>query len=267
MALGTANSSKIHQGPGWLYLNACAPASGKRHIIGSDGTPTQPVWVTATPVTAGQMILDANTPPNVWECTTAGTTGSTEPTFGGTPTVGTVVSEGGSSTVVWTCVALAPAYMFAGALEGVTDLDIGAKIEETKADQETLPIDAVMTAEADGISVTLKESDCYKLQLVVPHGTYASGMDTTLPTGAQAYEEIAFGGLKTVPKFSVLLISPRKDSSVKFVVSQIYRAYQKTATKLPFQMGKETTYKVDFQAIADLNRPLGDRGGKIYRQV
>jgi hypothetical protein len=51
------------------------------------------------------------------------------------------------------------------------------------------------------------------------------------------------------------------------VVSQLYRAYQKTAVKLPIQRGKEATYKVDFQAIADLNRPAGDRGGKIYRQV
>ena len=56
--------------------------------------------------------------------------------------------------MVWTCVALAPAYLFAGALEGVTDLDIGAKVEETTADQETLPIDVVMTGEVDSIAVT-----------------------------------------------------------------------------------------------------------------
>jgi hypothetical protein len=169
--------------------------------------------------------------------------------------------------VVWTCVALAPAYLFAGALEGVTDLDIGAKVEETTADQETLPIDAVMTGEVDSIAVTLKESDCAKLQILIPHGTYATGTDGSLPAGAQAYEEIAFGGLKPVPKFSVLLISKRKDQTSKFVISQIYHAYQKETVKLPFQRGKETTYKITFQAIADLNRPVGDRGGKVYRQV
>jgi hypothetical protein len=103
--------------------------------------------------------------------------------------------------------------------------------------------------------------------LLVPHGTYAAGTDTNLPTGSQNYEEIAFGGLKPVPKFGVLLISKRKDQTSKFVVSEIYRAYQKETIKLPFQRGKETTYKVTFQAIADLNRPVGDRGGKIYRQI
>jgi len=262
MALGTATPTLIHQGPGWLYLNVCAPAGGKRHIIGADGTPSQPLWSATQAVTAGQMIVDPNG--NVQECTTGGTTGGGAPGSWGN-TVGALTVDG--SSVVWTCVALAPAYLFAGALEGATDLDIGAKVEETTADQETLPIDAVMTGEVDSIGVTLKESDCAKLQILIPHGTYASGTDAGLPAGAQAYEEIAFGGLKPVPKFGVLLISKRKDQTAKFVISQIYRAYQKETVKLPFQRGKETTYKVTFQAIADLNRPVGDRGGKVYRQV
>jgi hypothetical protein len=262
MALGTATPTLIHQGPGWVYLNVCAPATGRRHVIGADGTPAQPAWVAGQAVTPGQMIVDSNG--NVQECTTGGTTFASPPGAWGS-TVGASTNDG--STVVWTCAALAPAYLFAGALEGVTDLDIGAKVEETTADQETLPIDAIMTGEVDTIAVTLKESDCSKLQVLIPHGTYASGTDTALPAGAQAFEEIAFGGLKAVPKFGVLLISKRKDQTSKFVVSQIYRAYQKETIKLPFQRGKETTYKITFQAIADLNRPVGDRGGKVYRQV
>ena len=262
MALGTPTPTLIHQGPGWIYLNVCAPANGKRHIIGSDGTPSQPAWSAGQAVTPGQMIVDSNG--NVQECTTGGTTFANAPGTWGS-TVGATTSDG--ATVVWTCVSLAPAYLFAGALEGVTDLDIGAKVEETTADQETLPIDAVMTGEVDSITVTLKESDCNKLQILIPHGTYATGTDSALPAGAQTYEEIAFGGLKPVPKFGVLLISKRKDQAVKFVVSQIYRAYQKETVKLPFQRGKETTYKITFQAVADLNRPVGDRGGKVYRQV
>jgi len=262
MALGTATPTLIHQGPGWIYLNVCAPASGKRHIIGGDGTPAQPLWQAGQGVTPGQMIVDSNG--NIQECTTGGTTYVGAPSvWGSTP--GAITADGAS--VVWACAALGPAYLFAGALEGVTDLDIGAKIEETTADQETLPIDAVMTGEVDSIAVTLKESDCAKLQILIPHGTYATGTDSALPAGAQTYEEIAFGGLKPVPKYSVLLISKRKDQTAKFVISQIYRAYQKETVKLPFQRGKETTYKVSFQAIADLNRPVGDRGGKVYRQI
>lgn len=261
MALGTATPTLIHQGPGWVYLNVCAPASGRRHIIAADGTPTPPAWSAGQAVTPGQMIVDSNG--NVQECTTGGTTYGAVPSWAAA--LGALTPDGAS--VAWTCAALAPAYVYAGALEGVTELDIGAKVEETTADQETLPIDAVMTGEVDSIAVTLKESDCAKLQVLIPHGTYSSGTDSALPAGAQAYEEIAFGGLRPVAKFSVLLISKRKDQTSKFVISQIYRAYQKETVKLPFQRGKETTYKVTFQAIADLNRPVGDRGGKLYRQV
>jgi hypothetical protein len=261
MALGTATPTLIHQGSGWVYLNVCAPANGKRHIIAADGTPLQPAWLSGQAVTPGQMIVDANG--NVQECTTGGTTYGAVPSW--PTTLGAATADG--PTVVWACASLAPAYVYAGALEGVTELDIGAKVEETSSDQETLPIDAVMTGEVDSISVTLKESDCAKLQILIPHGTYSSGTDSALPAGAQVYEEIAFGGLKPVAKFSVLLISKRKDQTAKFVISQIYRAYQKETVKLPFQRAKETTYKVTFQAIADLNRPVGDRGGKVYRQV
>jgi hypothetical protein len=243
-------------------LNVAAPASGKRHLIGADGTPTQPAWVATTAFAAGQMVVDSNGA--VEECIVAGTTGGTAPTW---PTaVGGTVTDG---TVTWLLVALSPAYKFAGALEGVTEVNMAPKIEQVMADQETLPIDAVMTGEAESIAVTLKESDAGKLQLIVPHATYGSGTDTGLPTGAQAYEEIAFGGLPPsgVPKFGVLFISKRKDQSGKFVVAQLYRAYQKDAVKLPVQRGKETAYKIEFDCVADEYRPVGDRGGKIYRQT
>lgn len=77
MALGTPSPTLIHQGPGWLYLNVCAPANGKRHIIASDGTPAQPAWVASQGVTLGQMIVDTNG--NLQECTTGGTTANLAP--------------------------------------------------------------------------------------------------------------------------------------------------------------------------------------------
>jgi len=263
MSLGKPNPTLIHQGPGWLYLNVCAPAPTKRHLIAADGTPTQPAWSTSQTWVAGQMIVDING--NVQECTTGGagkTTGS--PTW--VSVVGTTTAD---ASAVWTCVALAPAYEFAGALEGVTEVNLAPKLEAIQADQETLPVDVVMTGEAESISVTLKESDAVRLGLTVPHATYASGTDTGLPAGAQDYEEIAFGGLPPagIAKYGVLFISKRKDQAAKFIVTQLYRAYQKDSVKLPFQRGKETTYKIEFDCIADVNRPAGHRGGKLYRQT
>ena len=195
------DATKIHQGPGKLWLNVSVPASGSRLLISSTGDPTA-----------------------------------------GTPT-------------------------FAGATEGAATVMLAPKLDPIGADQVAAPIDVVMTGEAASIEVTLKESDLAKLKNFIVNGSYTTGTDTGLPAGAQAYEEIAFGGTMAIPKTSVAVISPRRDSTGKFVVSQLYSAYQAEAIQLPFQRGKETTYKVKFEGLADPSRAAGDQVGKLYRQT
>ncbi len=199
--MSTVDATKIHQGPGKLWLDVSVPASGSRLLIDAAGDPT-----------------------------------------GGTP-------------------------VFAGATEGAATVLVSPKLDTVTADQVPAPIDVVMTGEAASIEVTLKESDLAKLKNFLVHGTFASGIDTGLPAGSQNYEEIAFGGTMAIPKTSVAVISPRRDASAKFVISQLYHAYQAEAIQLPFQRGKETTYKVKFEGLADTSRPVGDQVGKIYRQT
>lgn len=195
------DATKIHQGPGKLWLDVSVPASGSRLVINAAGDPTS-----------------------------------------GTPT-------------------------FVGATEGAATVVLAPKLEQIEADQVAGPIDVVMTGEAESIEVTLKESDLAKLKRFIVHGTFSSGTDTNLPAGSQTYEEISFGGVLAIPKTSVAVISPRRDASSKYVVSQLYQAYQAEAIQLPFQRGKETTYKVKFDALADTTRAAGDQVGKIYRQT
>ena len=64
-----------------------------------------------------------------------------------------------------------------------------------------------------------------------------------------------------------LVISARRDSAGKFVVAQLYQAYQAQAVQLPFQRAKETTYKIKFEGLADPTRSVGDQVGKIYRPI
>jgi len=199
--MSNVDATKIHQGPGKLWLNVGVPASGSRLIINSTGVPT-----------AGSPI-------------------------------------------------------FAGATEGAATVLLSPKLEPVGADQVAAPIDVVMTGEAESIEVTLKESDLAKLKNFIVHGAYTTGTDTGLPAGAQAYEEISFGGILSIPKTSVAVISPRRDATGKFVVSQLYSAYQAEAIQLPFQRGKETTYKVKFEGLADGTRAAGDQVGKLYRQT
>lgn len=199
--MSSVDATKIHQGPGKLWLNVAVPASDSRLLIDSTGAPT----------------------------------------------------------------AGSPA--FAGATEGAATLLVAPKLDPIIADQVAAPVDVVMTGEAASIEVTLKESDLAKLKNFIAHGAFSSGTDVGLPAGAQDYEEISFGGVMPILKTSVAVVSPRRDATGKFVVSQLYQAYQAEAILLPFQRGKETTYKVKFEGLADPARAAGDQVGKIYRQT
>jgi hypothetical protein len=255
----TVDATKIHQGPGKLYLKCPVPQSGKRLLIDSSGVPMNPAWAQNAAHNLGDEIVDPNS--NLQRCTTPGTSGGQTPSWANT--VGTTTTDG---TVTWTCVALI-ANQFAGASEGAVTVALTPKLEPINADQVSAPIDVVMTAEAETIEVQLKESDLLKLSNYVVHGTYQTGADAGLPNNAQNYEELAFGGVIPIPQFSVAVVSPRRSVTGKFVVAQLYQAYQADAIQLPLQRGKETLYKVKFEAIADPSRPAGDQVGKIYRQT
>ena len=202
--MANVDATKIHQGPGKLWLNCTVPAADHRLLIDAAGEPTE-----------------------------------------GTP-------------------------VFVGATEGAATLALAPKLDKIEADQVSAAIDVVMTGEVESLEVTMKESDLAKLKYFIQHGSFSTGTDTGLPAGAQAFEEIKFGGILAIPKTSVAVISPRRDvagSPGKFVVSQLYSAYQVEAVQLPFSRGKETTYKVKFEGLAVVTRASGDQVGKIYRQT
>src|SRR5690242_6812588 len=92
-----------------------------------------------------------------------------------------------------------------GASEGAATFHMESKIEEISIDQETAPVDAVMTAESAYIEMTLKESSLSKIAKALAHATYTAGSDSGLPSGAQAYEEITVGGLISIPQAPVAL--------------------------------------------------------------
>lgn len=156
-----------------------------------------------------------------------------------------------------------------GASDGAATFNLEAKIGEISIDQETAPVDAVMTAESAYIEVTLKESSLAKISKALAHSTYSSGTDTGLPSGAQAYEQITVGGLVSVPQAPVALISPRRGLSApgKFLVACLYSSYAKDPFQIGFTRTKEAVYKVRFEGLAVISRAQGDRVAQFYRQV
>lgn len=156
-----------------------------------------------------------------------------------------------------------------GASEGASTFHMEAKIEEISVDQETAPVDSVMTAESAYIEATLKESSLLKISAGLAHATYSSGTDAGLPSGAQSYEQLTVGGLVTVPQAAVALVSPRRGftSSGKYVVACLYNAYAKEPFQIGFTRAKEAVYKVRFEGLAVMTRPQGDRVAQFYRQT
>jgi len=257
---GNIDNTKIHVGTGRLWLNVCAPGPGRRLVIDANGTPQVNSWALNTQVGAGYQIIDSNG--NTQEAITSGQTGGSQPTWG--TTYGSQVTDGG---VTWQLQALSPSYVFVGATEGVINLSVAPKNTPVVADQATAPIDAFLSAEVESIEATLLQTDLNNLRNFITQGTYSSGTDTALPSGAQAYEMIAFGGVLTVPKISVALISPRRDVTSKYVVAQLYRAFQADAVALGFTRTKETVTKVRFDGLWDDFRVSGDRVGQLWRQT
>ncbi len=170
--MSTVDATKIHQGPGKVWLNVAVPASGSRLLINSTGAPT-----------------------------------------GGTP-------------------------VFAGATEGAATLLVAPKLDAITADQVAAPVDVVMTGEAASIEVTLKESDLAKLKNFIVHGTFATGTDAGLPAGAQNYEEISFGGVMTIPKTSVAVISPRRDAVANSWSASSTRRTRPRRSSFPFSAAR-----------------------------
>jgi hypothetical protein len=156
-----------------------------------------------------------------------------------------------------------------GASEGAATFHMEAKLEEISIDQETGPVDVVMTAESAYIEVSLKESSLAKVAKALAHASYSSGSDTGLPSGAQAYEEITVGGLVAIPQAPVALVSPRRGFSIpgKFLVACLYNTYAKDPFQIGFTRAKEAVYKVRFEGLAVLSRAQGDRVAQFYRQT
>lgn len=303
--------TKIHQGPGSIWLGCAVPASGFRLLIDASGIPTtEGLNPPAAPalssvpggslsavtyyivitylnalgetlpspegnlaVAAGNLLVVASpsaagnaTSYNVYASTVSGGEKLQNPSL---LRLGESWTQPGTGLI--TGGAAPPATStagprFAGAASGATTIVWTPKIETLSADQVPAPIDARMTAEEQSLEAEMMETDYMKLRAYIANGIFASGSDPGLPPGAQGYEEISFGGLMQVPRLSVAVVSPRIDAPGKFVVSQLYSAYQAQALTMAFSREKPTTVKVKFNGLADPSRPVGDQVGKIYRQ-
>ncbi len=253
------NRQDIHQGPGSLFYNVAVPANAGRVLVDANGNivTSSPAWAASTAYSVGQEVYDSNG--NVEVVTVAGTSGASAPAWNAT--VGSTTTDG---SVTW--LNLGPPIPL-GAEDGNVVFHMAGKFEEISMDQEAAPIDVVMTAEGAQIDCTLKESALAKVLTAVAHGTYASGTDTGLPAGVQAYEELTVGGLVAIAQRAIALVSPRRGFTNKYYVGCLYSGYASEAFQFPMTRTKASVYKVTWKGIALTWRAKGDRLAKLYRQT
>jgi hypothetical protein len=251
----------IHQGPAYIWYNVACPKNPNRLLVDASGNPVTPAdaWAATTAYNVGDELVDTNG--NVERAIVAGTSGGSQPTW--PATIGAQTTDG---SVTW---VNRGAPLSLGSTEGPLKFEAKSKLEEIQIDQETAPVDVVMTAEDATLDFSLKESSLGKISKFLGHGTYSSGTDTGLPAGAQAYEEITVGGLVQIPTAAIAITSPRRgfSSPGKFFVACLYNAYGSAALDLSFTRTKESVYKVTFKGLAVLARPAGDRVCQFYRQT
>lgn len=309
--MAAVDRTKIHQGPGSVWLSVAVPATGARLLIDASGNPTQVALAapaapalsaitggalpaatyyvtltylnplgetTASPeaslaVAAGSLLVVAP-PAGVGNATgynvyTAGAAGAEKLQNAAPVPVGEswmLPTTGLNAAGAAPPAANTAGPVFAGAVSGAITVVWTPKLEALSADQVAAPIDVRLTAEEQSIEAEIMETDYARLRAYLSNGIFASGTDSGLPVGLQNYEELSFGGLMPVPRMSVAVISPRVEAPGKFVVSQLYSAYQAQALSVPFSREKATTVKVKFSGLADPSRPAGDQVGKVYRQ-
>lgn len=309
--MNAPDKTKIHQGPGVLWLGCAVPGAGDRLTIDVNGNPTATGVVAAPAAPALSSVVGGALAAATYYVVitlvtpTGETTPSTEVSLAVAadselliqsppPTPGAIGWNAYVSTATgteklqnsapisiganWTQTAApsgstsAPSTndttaLYGGAIEGATTFGIVPKIAEIKADQVFGAIDARPTDAEASIEATLLETDLQKLSFLIAGASYLTGADSTLPAGFQSFEQLTYGGLFTIPNWSVAVISPRVNYPGKFVVSQLYQAYVSKEPSLAFSKEKPTTAKVTFAGIAVTSRAAGDQLGSIWRQL
>src|SRR5690348_16931215 len=217
------------------------------------------IWKASSAVVTDQQIRDTNN--NIQVCVTPGTTAASAPTW--STVIGGNTVDG---TAIWVCYGPTLA---SGAVTGDLVFDVATKMLEIDADQYTSPLDKRVTQETAKITGTLRQLELQHAALSIPNAVYSSGTDTNFPAGAQAYEEIGFGGVLSVLSPSVCIVSPRPGYSNPFhyVMGWLNRSTPAQGGSWPFSLRKVSDYKVDWEGMAVTWLPAGYQIGRLLRMT
>lgn len=146
-----------------------------------------------------------------------------------------------------------------GLTEAGATLKFAVEVQSFEADELTAPWKQQLTGEQATISGNfLQVEDWTLLGLITPGGTKSTG---------SGYESLTFGGATTVTTKPVALIAPSSENANKFVVFQLYKAFQQAGIEVTMSRKDFSKVPFEFVGLTDTSRVEGDQVGNFWRQI
>jgi len=132
-------------------------------------------------------------------------------------------------------------------------------ITEFESDEQTVPIIVQNVKEILAIQGNMIQTlDSTLLNNLIAGATRSTGA---------GYEQNTIGGKITVPTFTIAYIAPVYADTTKFMVYNIYNAYNKAGFNMDLSRKKMAAIPFDFQALSISSRATGDQAGNIWKSV
>src|ERR1017187_788219 len=151
-----------------------------------------------------------------------------------------------------------PGSIHLGAIQSAITATLKPKLSKMSLDQYDAPFAAFVDALDVSIEATMAQTEAAKLQRMLGVGTYATG------TG---YKSVTFGGLLTVPKLCVAVISPTRGNMNRYIVTVAYLAAATGGFSVSMGRAKASDYKAKFTALNDIARTAGQQIGVVYQTL
>jgi hypothetical protein len=151
-----------------------------------------------------------------------------------------------------------PGSVHLGAIQSAITTTVKPKLSMITLDQYDAPFGSYVDALAATIEAELAQTEAAKLQRMLGVGAYST---------AAGYKQVTFGGLLTVPKTCIAVISPVRGFPNRYVVVVLYVAAATGGFTVTLGRAKSSMYKAKFEGLADFTRTPGQQVGVIYQTL
>lgn len=152
-----------------------------------------------------------------------------------------------------------PSTKHLGMTEGGAKIIYTPNVTTFESDEQTAPIisqNVSENARLEGSSLQILDTALMTFLMV--GATYGT---------AAGYEQNTFGGKQTVPTFTVLYIAPVYADPTKFLVFNLYKAYNASGWSADLTRKKMAAVPFSFVGLSISSRAAGDQAGNLYKTI